>query len=71
MIQHLRSNPANVPELQVAPDGLETSPGNTETIRQASGPDDALVDLFRHKSQVPVEIFLQHMEEQRQALESH
>lgn len=71
MIQHLRSNPANVPELQVAPDGLETSPGNTETIRQASGPDDALVDLFRQKSQVPVETFLQHMEEQRQALESH
>jgi DNA-binding response OmpR family regulator len=70
MVEHLRSHQDVAPELQVAPDGLETSVADTETAAQASGNDDALVDLFRHKSQVPVEIFLQHMEEQRQALES-
>lgn len=70
MIEHLRSNQDRAAELQVVPDGLETSPAETEAAAQASGTDDALVDLFRHKSQVPVEIFLQQMEQQRQALES-
>jgi c-di-GMP-binding flagellar brake protein YcgR len=70
MIETLRSYQDSAPELQVAPDGLETSPANAHTPAQASGNDDALVDLFRHKPQVPVEIFLQQMEQQRQALES-
>ena len=70
IVEHLRGQQDGVPELQVAPDGLETSPSTMETAAQASGTDDALVDLFRHKSQVPIEIFLQHMEQQRQALES-
>ena len=33
--------------------------------------DDALVDLFRNKFQVPVDSFLQQMRAQRQAVESH
>jgi len=35
-----------------------------------SGTEDALVDLFRHKFQVPVESFLEQMREQRQSVES-
>jgi len=70
MLEHLRSNQDRVPDLQVAPEGLETSPAETEAASQASGTDDALVDLFRQQSRVPVETFLQHMEQQRQALES-
>ena len=34
-----------------------------------SGSEDALVDLFRHKFQVPVENFLEQMREQRQSVE--
>jgi c-di-GMP-binding flagellar brake protein YcgR len=69
MIEALRSNQDQAPELQVAPDSLETLPAGTEAA-QAPGTYDALVDLFVHKSQVPVEVFLQQMEQQRQALES-
>jgi PilZ domain len=38
---------------------------------EASATEDALVDLFRHKFQVPVDTFLQQMREQRQSVESH
>ena len=38
---------------------------------EASSTEDALVDLFRHKFQVPVDAFLQQMREQRQSVESH
>ena len=69
LIENLRSNPERAGELQVLPDGLETA-ADTDGASQPSGTDDALVDLFRQKSQVPVETFLQHMEQQRQALES-
>lgn len=71
MVDGLSSNHDRAPELQVAPDGLDTSPADTEAADQPSATDDALVGLFRHQSQVPVEVFLQHMEQQRQALESH
>jgi c-di-GMP-binding flagellar brake protein YcgR len=87
MITTLRAN-GDKPELQVEPDGLETtSPDDSVAMFQtaaagassgssfgsdASHADDALVDLFRHKFQIPVEIFLQQMREQRQATsESH
>jgi DNA-binding response OmpR family regulator len=33
--------------------------------------EDALIELFRHKFEVPVEAFLQQMREQRQSVESH
>jgi hypothetical protein len=70
MVEHLRANQDQATELLVAPDGLETSTDGTESAGQTSRTDDALVDLFRQKSQVPIEVFLQQMEEQRQALES-
>lgn len=81
MIQTLRSNGDTSPELQVEPDGMETgSPEDgldmfqtftTEhSASDGSGPEDALIDLFRHKFQVPVETFLQQMREQRQAAAS-
>ena len=70
IVEHLRSNHRRAVELQVAPEGLDVSSADLETPGQALPSDDALVGLFRHQSQVPVEIFLQHMEEQRQALES-
>ena len=71
MIETLRSNRDRTPELQVAPDGLEAAPAaDAEAAPQASGTDDALVDLFLHESQAPVEIFLQQMERQRQALQT-
>lgn len=84
MIQTLRSNGDKSPELQVEPDGMETgSPEDgldmfqtftgerSASGSEASGPEDALIDLFRHKYQVPVETFLQQMREQRQSAASH
>jgi DNA-binding response OmpR family regulator len=77
MITTLRANGDKSPELQVEPDGLETQlPGHGVAMFQSSatevpGNEDALVDLFRHKFQVPVETFLQQMRAQRQAVEAH
>jgi hypothetical protein len=74
MITALRANEDKSPELQVEPDGLETSsPEDGVDMFQSSatevpGDEDALVDLFRHKFQVPVETFLKQMREQRQAV---
>ena len=50
-----------------------TQASATEASRtnEVSGTEDALVDLFRHKFQVPVETFLEQMREQRHAVESH
>jgi hypothetical protein len=76
VITTLRANGDKSPEIQVEPDGLETPSrdGSLATSpapeNEGSGTDDALVDLFRHKFQVPVETFLQQMREQRQAVES-
>lgn len=87
MITILRTNPDKAPELLVEPQGLETSFPDGDFARfqvlatqAASAPEgcaeipateDALVDLFRHKFQVPVDTFLQQMREQRQSVESH
>jgi DNA-binding response OmpR family regulator len=77
VITTLFANGDKSPEIQVEPNGLETpSPDGSLTSSPASstdvcGTDDTLVDLFRHKFQVPVETFLQQMREQRQAVESH
>jgi DNA-binding response OmpR family regulator len=86
MITTLRTNGDKSPELQVEPDGLETAlPDSFARFQvvatQASGveangsneglgTEDALVDLFRQKYQVPVESFLQQMREQRQGVEA-
>jgi hypothetical protein len=87
MIKTLRTNGDKSPDLQVEPDGLETSSpedsvamflssGSDASADQgfgteASGSEDTLVDLFRQKFQMPVETFLQQMREQRQSAESH
>jgi len=77
MITTLRTNGDKSPELQVEPDGLETPlpddglATSQASATQVSGTEDALVDLFRHKFQVPVETFLEQMREQRHAVESH
>ena len=76
VITTLRANGDKSPELQVEPDGLETSwPGyGVEMFRSPAteflGSEDALVDLFRQKFQSPVEAFLQQMREQRQSVEA-
>jgi hypothetical protein len=77
MITTLRANGDKSPEIQVEPDGLETpsADGSLATFPasaiKVSATDDTLVDLFRHKFQVPVESFLQQMREQHQSVESH
>ncbi len=49
----------------------QASPTEASGTNEGSGSEDALVDLFRHQFQVPVETFLQQMREQRQSIESH
>ncbi|MFY9560857.1 MAG: PilZ domain-containing protein [Terriglobales bacterium] len=71
MIETLRANGDKSPELQVEPDGLETSaPGEGSVEAPVPGTEDALLELFRHKSQMPVDAFLEQMREQRQTLET-
>jgi hypothetical protein len=48
-----------------------TSATEASETNEVSATEDALVDLFRHRFQVPVETFLEQMREQRQAVESH
>ncbi len=77
MIKTLRANADKSPELQVEPDGLETSSPDDSvdafpaSASKVSGSGDALLDLFRRKFEVPVETFLQQMRERRQSIESH
>ncbi len=77
MITTLRANGDKSPQLQVEPDGLETS-SSDESVdmfqsskAEVSGTEDTLVDLFRNQFQVPVETFLEQMREQRQSMDSH
>jgi len=76
MITTLRANGDKSPELEVQPDGLETSlPGDgvamfQSSVVEVSGTEDTLVDLFRYQFQMPVEAFQHLMREQRQSIES-
>src|SRR5882672_4262345 len=69
LIETLRVNGEKSPELLVEPEGLETPSPVDGT--PASPADDALLDLFRHKTQIPLDAFLEQMREQRQILETH
>ena len=72
MIETLRSSGEKSPELMVQPDGLETSlPSEVSIEPQVPGLEDTLLELFRQKSHVAVETFLEQMREQRHTLESH
>jgi len=70
LITTLRANPDKSPELQVEPDGLET-PSSDDGVAvfksgtEGCGVKDALVDLFRHKFQMPVESFMEQMRERQ------
>ncbi len=70
LIETLRANGEKSPELLVEPDGLEASAPADAPTDSPIAPEDALLDLFRHKSQIPVDAFLAQMREQRHALES-
>ncbi len=70
LIETLRASGEKSPELLVEPDGLETPSPNEGSTDSPTGPEDALLDLFRHKSEIPVDAFLEQMREQRQTLES-
>jgi DNA-binding response OmpR family regulator len=68
LIDRLRESGNSAPQLYVEPEFLE-SPSDRQLSSsgalEATG--DFLVDLFRQKSQVPVEVFLAEMRQQRQA----
>ena len=66
LIETLREHGEPSPELLVSPellDPLPESPGLTNALEHAG---DLLLDLFRQKSEVPVEAFLAEMRQQRQ-----
>jgi hypothetical protein len=67
MIETLRAEGENLAELQVEPDGLETPLDDTAAFaKPVTEVEDSLVELFRRKSQVPMELFLAEMRQQRQ-----
>ena len=76
MITTLRANGDKSPQLQVEPDGLETSSSDKGVAMfqsyetENSSVEDTLVDLFRQKFETPVEAFLEQMRAQRHAIES-
>ncbi len=66
LIERLRENGTRSPELYVVPEDL--GPAWEDSLSQGQEPDtDSLVNLFRQKSEVPVEVFLAEMRQQRQA----
>jgi CheY-like chemotaxis protein len=66
LIETLRATGEKSPELLVEPEGMESSLPVEGSIPLAT--EDALLDLFRHKSQIPLHSFLEQMREQRQTL---
>ena len=70
LIETLRATGEKSPELLVEPDGLEASSPAESSTDSSIRTEDALLDLFRHKSQIPVDAFLEQMREQRHTLES-
>jgi c-di-GMP-binding flagellar brake protein YcgR len=68
MIETLRASGEKSPELMVEPEGLETA--SAESWAVSSVTQDALLDLLRRKSQIPLDTFLERMREQRQTLET-
>jgi len=83
MTKMLHASKDKSPEVQVEPDGLETpSPDGSLTMVQAfadpsahrptggKANDDKLIDLFRHKFQVPADAFMEQMRQQRPSVEA-
>jgi DNA-binding NarL/FixJ family response regulator len=70
IIETLRAG-GESPQLHVEPDGLEdVAHEQSEAGSSSTSSDDALVDLFRQQSHVPVDVFLHQMQQQRQIQES-
>lgn len=70
MIKTLRANGEKSPELQVEPDSLEPVAESGKPTWAAPEAEDSLVELFRSKPQVPVEVFLQQLRQQRHVPEA-
>jgi CheY-like chemotaxis protein len=70
LIETLRVNGEKSPELLVEPEGLETVSPDEASAGAPIKTEDALLDLFRQKSQIPLDAFLEQMREQRQILET-
>ena len=70
LIETLRVNGEKSPELLVEPEGLETVSPDEASAGAPIKTEDALLDLFRQKSQIPLDVFLEQMREQRQILET-
>lgn len=69
VIDALRSHGQQSLQLEVQPDGLEMALSD-EIETTLPETDDPLVDLFRRGSQIPVDIFLQEMQQHRQPIVS-
>ncbi len=69
LVEALNSIEDASPEVQVDPEGLETSQESSQLISTsaAAGAKDDLVELFRNKFQVSVETFLKQLREQRES----
>jgi len=67
LIETLRASGEKSPELLVEPDGLEVP--CPPRARRPPATTDSLLELFQHKSKIPLDAFLEKMKEQRQALE--
>ncbi len=67
------SGKGDTPELQVEPEGLESSSPDDRSVAVGASktePEDALVELFRRKFEVPVETFMEQMRKTRKSVES-
>jgi c-di-GMP-binding flagellar brake protein YcgR len=64
-IEMLRNNRGGPPDLLVEPEGLEPDAPEVVSSPILSDHDDPLLDLFRTKSNVPVESFLRELRKQR------
>jgi DNA-binding response OmpR family regulator len=67
LIEVLRANGESL-DLFVEPNGLETSSSEEQAASAAA--DDALVNLFHQQAHLPVEAFLEQMQQHRQLLDS-
>ena len=68
MIEMLRAGGESAAELKVEPDGLETMAEDSAAGEWPEA-EDSLVELFRQKTDVPIEAFLQQMRQQRRVVE--
>ena len=71
LIETLLASGEKSPELLVEPESLETAQPGENSAQALPATEDALLHLFRHKSRIPLDTFLEQMREQRQLLQTH